>query len=554
MVIDNRSAISQNLTTRKKHMTQETTQTSQGLYQALWNSADVLRSKMDANDYKSYLLGMVFYKYLSDKLLFFVAETMGEETEDLEYALDIYRRYYEDEETKADLIDVIKQELSYAMEPDLTFTNLVLQVNSGTFQLEHLAQGFRNIEQSDELFENLFEDIDLYSKKLGATPQKQNQTVAAVMKELAVLDVAGHAGDMLGDAYEYLIGQFATDSGKKAGEFYTPQPVAKLMTQIAFLGREDQKGFTLYDPTMGSGSLLLNAKRYSHEAGTVSYFGQELNTATYNLARMNMILHGVPIENQFLHNADTLDEDWPTQEPTNFDGVLMNPPYSAKWSAADGFLQDPRFSSFGALAPKSKADFAFLLHGFYHLKQAGGVMAIVLPHGVLFRGNAEGKIRKALLEEGAIDTVIGLPANIFFNTSIPTTVIILKKDRTSRDVFFIDASKEFDKGKNQNIMTDAHIDKILKIYQDREDVDKFAHLASFEEILENDHNLNIPRYVDTFEEEEVAPLTEIVANINRTNKEIESKTADLVDILGKLRGTTPEAQEELAKFLEEFRK
>lgn len=535
-------------------MTQETTQTSQGLYQALWNSADVLRSKMDANDYKSYLLGMVFYKYLSDKLLFFVAETMGEETEDLEQALDIYRGYYEDEETKGDLIDVIKQELSYAMEPDLTFTSLVLQVNGGTFQLEHLAQGFRNIEQSDELFENLFEDIDLYSKKLGATPQKQNQTVAAVMKELAVLDVAGHAGDMLGDAYEYLIGQFATDSGKKAGEFYTPQPVAKLMTQIAFLGREDQKGFTFYDPTMGSGSLLLNAKRYSHEAGTVSYFGQELNTATYNLARMNMILHGVPIENQFLHNADTLDEDWPTQEPTNFDGVLMNPPYSAKWSAADCFLQDPRFSSFGALAPKSKADFAFLLHGFYHLKQAGGVMAIVLPHGVLFRGNAEGKIRKALLEEGAIDTVIGLPANIFFNTSIPTTVIILKKDRTSRDVFFIDASKEFDKGKNQNIMTDAHIDKILKVYQDREDVDKFAHLASFEEIVENAYNLNIPRYVDTFEEEEVAPLTEIVANINRTNKEIESKTADLVDRLGKLRGTTPEAQEELAKFLEEFRK
>ena len=546
--------IPQNLTTRKKLMTQETIQTSQGLYQALWNSADVLRSKMDANEYKSYLLGMVFYKYLSDKLLFFVGETMGKETEDLEQALDNYRGYYEDEETKADLIDVIKQELSYAMEPDLTFTNLVLQINSGTFQLEHLAQGFRNIEQSDELFENLFEDIDLYSKKLGATPQKQNQTVAAVMKELAVLDVAGHAGDMLGDAYEYLIGQFATDSGKKAGEFYTPQPVAKLMTQIAFLGREDQKGFTLYDPTMGSGSLLLNAKRYSHEAGTVSYFGQELNTATYNLARMNMILHGVPIENQFLHNADTLDEDWPTQEPTNFDGVLMNPPYSAKWSAADGFLQDPRFSSFGALAPKSKADFAFLLHGFYHLKQAGGVMAIVLPHGVLFRGNAEGKIRKALLEEGAIDTVIGLPANIFFNTSIPTTVIILKKYRTNRDVFFIDASKEFEKGKNQNIMTDVHIAKILEAYQARKDVDKFAHLASFEEIVENDYNLNIPRYVDTFEEEEVEPLTEIVTKINRTNKEIESKTAELVDMLGQLRGTTPEAQEELEKFLAKFEK
>ncbi|MGT2754979.1 type I restriction-modification system subunit M [Streptococcus ovis] len=530
----------------------EQLQTSQSLYQALWNSADILRSKMDANDYKSYLLGMVFYKYLSDKMLFYVAKTMEEPTDDLHKALDLYRGYYEDEETHADLLAVIKGEMSYAIEPDLTFTALVDRVNDGTFQLEDLAQGFRNIEQADELFENLFEDIDLYSKKLGATPQKQNQTISGVMKELAVLDVAGHAGDMLGDAYEYLIGQFATDSGKKAGEFYTPQPVAKLMTQIALLGREDKKGFTLYDATMGSGSLLLNAKRYSHKPNTISYFGQELNTSTYNLARMNMILHGVPIENQYLHNADTLDEDWPTQEPTNFDGVLMNPPYSAKWAADSGFLQDPRFSAFGALAPKSKADFAFLLHGYYHLKQDGGVMAIVLPHGVLFRGNAEGKIRQHLLEEGAIDTVIGLPANIFFNTSIPTTVIILKKDRTTRDVYFIDASKEFTKGKNQNLMEDKHIEKILEAYKSREDMDKFAHLASFEELKENDFNLNIPRYVDTFEDEEVAPLTDIVTNINKTNQEIATKSAQLTDLLHQLKGTTPEAQAELDAFLKDL--
>ncbi len=441
----------------------ETTQTSQSLYQALWNSADVLRSKMDANDYKSYLLGMVFYKYLSDKMLFFVAETMEEGSESLEAALEVYRSYYEDGDTHEDLLAVMKDELNYSIKPELTFTALVARVNEGTFQLEDLAQGFRDIEQSDELYENLFEDIDLYSKKLGATPQKQNQTVAAVMKELAVLDVAGHAGDMLGDAYEYLIGQFATDSGKKAGEFYTPQPVAKLMTQIAFLGREDQLGLTIYDATMGSGSLLLNAKKYSHKPQTVVYFGQELN-----------------------------------------------------------------------------------------LKQDNGVMAIVLPHGVLFRGNAEGTIRKALLEEGAIDTVIGLPANIFFNTSIPTTVIILKKNRTNRDVYFIDASKEFDKGKNQNIMTDAHIEKILEAYKSREEIDKFAHLASYEEIVENDYNLNIPRYVDTFEEEEVEPLTDIVSKINNTNKAIESQTASLLEMLGQLHGTTPEADAELKKFLKEF--
>ena len=372
------------------------------------------------------------------------------------------------------------------------------------------------------------------------------------MKELAVLDVAGHAGDMLGDAYEYLIGQFATDSGKKAGEFYTPQPVAKLMTQIAFLGREDQLGFTIYDATMGSGSLLLNAKKYSHKPQTVVYFGQELNTSTYNLARMNMILHGVPVENQFLHNADTLDEDWPTQEPTNFDGVLMNPPYSAKWSASSGFMADPRFSPFGKLAPQSKADFAFLLHGYYHLKQDNGVMAIVLPHGVLFRGAAEQKIRQHLLEEGAIETVIGLPANIFYNTSIPTTIIILKKNRTNKDVFFIDASKEFEKGKNQNNMTEDHIAKILETYQKRENVEKFAHLASFEEIVENDYNLNIPRYVDTFEEEPVVPLTDLADQLAEIDKEIGEVEARLAYMRSQLVGTTPEAQAELTAYLEKL--
>ena len=528
-------------------------QNSQSLYQALWNSADILRSKMDANEYKSYLLGMVFYKYLSDKMLFYVAKTMENETDDLQEAQRIYEDAFKDNETREDLIAVLKEEISYSIEPSLTFTSLVNQANSSSFQLESLAQGFRNIEQSNETFENLFEDIDLYSKKLGATPQKQNANVSAIMKELSVIDVAAHAGDMLGDAYEYLIGQFASDSGKKAGEFYTPQPVAKLMTQIVIHGRENKKGLTVYDAAMGSGSLLLNAKKYSNEPGTISYYGQELNTSTYNLARMNMILHGVAVENQHLHNADTLDHDWPTQEPTDFDGVLMNPPYSAKWTADQGFMQDPRFSSFGALAPKSKADFAFLLHGFYHLKQNGGVMAIVLPHGVLFRGNAEGRIRQHLLEEGAIDTVIGMPANIFYNTSIPTTVIILKKNRTNRDVLFIDASQGFDKGKNQNTMTDEHIGKILEAYNNRENIDKFAYVANFDEIKENDFNLNIPRYVDTFEEEKVVPLSEIVGNIKSNRSEIEKATADLYSMLGNLVGTSHIEETEFQEFLAQLK-
>lgn len=531
----------------------ENNQNSQTLYQALWNSADILRSKMDANEYKSYLLGMVFYKYLSDKMLFYVAKTMEQPTEDLQEAQKIYEEAYNDTDTREDLIEVLQDEISYSMEPHLTFTALVNQANTGVFQLESLVQGFRNIEQANETFENLFEDIDLYSKKLGATPQKQNAVISSIMKELAVLDIAGHAGDILGDAYEYLIGQFASDSGKKAGEFYTPQPVAKLMTQIVLYGRENKKGFTVYDATMGSGSLLLNAKKYSNEPGTISYYGQELNTSTYNLARMNMILHGVAVENQFLHNADTLDQDWPTEEPTDFDGVLMNPPYSAKWSADNGFLQDSRFSSYGVLAPKSKADFAFLLHGFYHLKQNGGVMAIVLPHGVLFRGNAEGKIRKHLLEEGAIDTIIGMPANIFYNTSIPTTVIVLKKDRTKRDVLFIDASQEFEKGKNQNTMTDEHIAKILEAYIKREPIEKFAYVAEFEEIKENDFNLNIPRYVDTFEEEEIVPLSEIVTNIKTLNKEIEETTNELYSLMDDLVGTSEEEDIALKEFLAQLK-
>lgn len=508
---------------------------SRTLYQALWNSADILRSKMDANEYKNYTLGLVFYKYLSDNLLYHAADLLEEEVRTLKDAQQVYERAYSDDETREDLQDALQHEYAYTIEPELTFTHLIENVNTGAFQLEDLAQGFRNIEQSSDVFENLFEDIDLYSKKLGNTPQKQNQVISSVMKELASLDVVSkdYEEDVLGDAYEYLIGQFASDSGKKAGEFYTPQPVSKLMTRIVISGKENQKGFSIYDPTMGSGSLLLNVKKFSDEEGTISYYGQELNTSTYNLARMNMILHGVDTSNQHLHNADTLDQDWPTEEPTTFDGVMMNPPYSAKWSAEKGFLDDSRFSQYGVLAPKSKADFAFLLHGYYHLKDSG-VMAIVLPHGVLFRGAAEGKIRQALLENGAFDTVIGLPANIFFNTSIPTTVIILKKNRSSRDVLFIDASKEFEKGKNQNLLKDEHIDKILDTYNKREDVEKYAHVASFEEIKENDFNLNIPRYVDTFEEEPEIDMVELSKEMIELNKEIDEAEQEFLTMLDQL--------------------
>src|SRR5699024_2841231 len=278
---------------------------------------------------------------------------------------------------------------------------------------------------------------------------------------------------------------------------------------------------------------LLKLKEYSNESGTISYYGQELNTATYNLARMNMILHGVSVENHHLHNSDTLDQDWPTEEPTNFDAVLMNPPYSAKWTADKGFLDDPRFSPYGVLAPKSRADFAFLLHGYYHLKDTGK-MAIVLPHGVLFRGHAEEKTRKRLLDNGAIDTVIGLPANIFYNTSIPTTVIVLKKNRSTKDILFIDASKDFEKGRNQHFLKSEHIDRIVDTYVKRKNVDKYAHLASFDEIVENDYNLNIPRYVDTFEEEKPIDIVELGKELVNLNGEIKLAEQEFLNILDEL--------------------
>ena len=301
----------------------------------------------------------------------------------------------------------------------------------------------------------------------------------------------------------------------------------------AIAGQKTKRGLSVYDPCMGSGSLLLNAKKYAAEPGYIKYYGQEMMTSTYNLARMNMFLHGIVPENQILRNGDTLDGDWPTGEETNFDMVLMNPPYSAKWSAAAGFLQDERFSDYGVLAPKSKADYAFLLHGLYHLKN-NGTMAIVLPHGVLFRGAAEGKIREKLLRASNIYAVIGLPANLFYNTSIPTCIVVLKKHREGRDVLFIDASRKFEKGKKQNVMTDEHIDSVIELYGKRGTVDKESYLASFEDIEKNDFNLNIPRYVDNFEKEEEIDLNALLDEMKKTDEETAQVQGEFVALLKNL--------------------
>ena len=505
-------------------------ESSKDLISVLWSGADILRSKMDANEYKDYLLGIVFYKYLSDSFLIKVYDMIcGGRPDSLRKALEVYIEELKSESAE-ELKEQMQEECHYIIEPELTYTCFADMARNNSFSRELLQRAFNNIEQSDPIFADLFTDIDLYSNRLGAGDQKQSDTIANLIKEIDKADLLNSDAEILGNAYEYLIGQFASETGKKAGEFYTPQAVSKILTKIAMAGQEDQKGLSVYDPCMGSGSLLLNAKKYAKYPGYIKYYGQELNTSTYNLARMNMFLHGVVAENQKLRNGDTLDGDWPTDEETDFHMVLMNPPYSAKWSAATGFLQDERFSDYGVLAPKSKADYAFLLHGLYHLKSSG-TMAIVLPHGVLFRGAAEGKIREKLLRAGNIYAVIGLPSNLFYNTSIPTCIVVLKKHRDGRDVLFVDASKKFNKGKKQNEMMDEHINSVVELYAKRETIEKESFLASFEEIEKNDFNLNIPRYVDNFEKEEEVDLFALLTEMQKTDEELEQVQGELLSLL-----------------------
>jgi len=503
---------------------------SRDLISVLWSGADILRSKMDANEYKDYLLGIVFYKYLSDSFLIKAYDLIyDEKPQSLRAALEAYREALGDESAE-ELKEQVREECHYVIEPDLTYTCFSDAARNNAFSREQLQKAFNNIEQSDSLFADLFTDIDLYSNRLGAGDQKQSDTISSLIREIDRADLLNTDSDVLGNAYEYLIGQFASETGKKAGEFYTPQAVSKILTRIAIAGQEANRGLSVYDPCMGSGSLLLNAKKYAAEPDYIRYYGQELMTSTYNLARMNMFLHGIVPENQKLRNGDTLDGDWPTDEETDFNMVLMNPPYSANWSAAAGFLQDERFSDYGVLAPKSKADYAFLLHGLYHLKSSG-TMAIVLPHGVLFRGAAERKIREKLLRAGNIYAVIGLPANLFYNTSIPTCIIVLKKHRDGRDVLFIDASRKFEKGKKQNAMTDEHIDSVIELYNRRENVEKESFLAEFEDIEKNDFNLNIPRYVDNFEKEEEIDLKALLSDMEQTEKEINRIQGEFVSLM-----------------------
>lgn len=485
------------------------------LHSKLWSIANDLRGNMEANEFKNYILGLIFYRYLSEKVESRVNDLLSED--DIDYLIA-----WQDEEYKEGLKEELLEQIGYFIEPTYLFSNLVNSIENGNFDIEMLQKAINSITEStigmdsQEDFDNLFDDMDLSSTKLGKDVKSRSKLIAKVISNISSIEFSHEDTeiDVLGDAYEYLISQFASNAGKKAGEFYTPQQVSKILAKIVTIEKTDLKN--VYDPTCGSGSLLL---RVAKEAKVRKFYGQEFTSTTYNLARMNMLLHDVNYNNFDIKNNDTLEN--PEHIDMKFEAIVANPPYSAKWSADDKFLDDDRFSPYGKLAPKSKADFAFIQHMIYHLDD-NGTMAVVLPHGVLFRGASEGVIRKYLIEEkNVLDAVIGLPANIFYGTSIPTVILVFKKNRKNKDdILFIDASNEFEKGKNQNNLTDDNVEKIVKTYKERSTIDKYSYVATLDEIKENDYNLNIPRYVDTFEEEEEIDLDLVSQKIKSIDKEI----------------------------------
>jgi len=494
----------------------------QQLEQKLWSIADTLRGKMDADDFRDYILGFIFYKYLSEKMHTYADAIL--KPDKLRYT-DL-----EHHKQKKAYLAAIKEEaldkLGYYLAPSELFSELARRGNAGgksKFILDDLTKVLTHIEQStmgsesEEDFGNLFEDLDLTSSKLGKTETAKNELIVKVLSHLDEIDfdLQNTESDVLGDAYEYLIGKFASGAGKKAGEFYTPQQVSTVLARLVTVGKTKLR--SVYDPTCGSGSLLLRVAKEVKEVG--AFYGQESNPTTFNLCRMNMIMHDVHYKKFDIKNEDTLER--PQHFDMRFEAIVANPPFSAEWSASPLFMSDDRYAPYGRLAPKGTADFAFVQHMIHQLDDKG-TMACVLPHGVLFRGGAEGHIREYLIKErNYLDAVIGLPSNIFYGTSIPTCILVLKKKRQHpENVLFIDASQHFEKVKTQNVLRPADIDKIIQAYKSRGSEDKYSYAAALSEIAENDYNLNIPRYVDTFEEEEAV-------NLKAISKELKKLEADM---------------------------
>lgn len=488
--------------------------TSEEIKRRLWDGANDLRGSMDASRYKDYMLGLMFYKFLSDQTLATFRSTAGVSKS----ANDVqeYERAYQ--QLGDTLSGMIQKVLGYYVLPEHLYQTWVKDIRNGDFELQKVMDSLNSFERNIEVkgdaddFKGLFSTsiIDLTDSALGNDLNKRSKNIKDLILLFADLDMVDlQNGDVLGDAYEYLIGQFASSAGKKAGEFYTPRQVSEVLAQIVV---KSSNISSVYDPTVGSGSLLLTVGKHLNKGAQrdLHYYGQEFITETYNLTRMNLLLHGVRPENMDIKNGNTLAEDWPEdperpEEGVQFDAVVMNPPYSdSKWNKHEDKplkVSDPRFAYFGVLPPDSKGDFAYLMHGLYHLGQKG-TMAIVLPHGVLFRGGTEGQIRKRLLEKNYIDAVIGLPSNMFTNTGIPVCVMILKKNRGLSDpVLLLDSSEHFVKIGKQNVLREKDIAQIVDTYVDKTEVAGYSHLADRQEIIENEYNLNIPRYVEAIDSE-----------------------------------------------------
>ncbi len=504
-------------------MTEEQKKT---LERQLWGVANVLRGKMNADEYKNYILGFIFYKYLSEKLESYVDKKLLTR-ENFTFA-EIKENTKDGKTTLEEVRKACIGHLGFFLRPTELFSYIVKKgkgdiKDENNFILEDLKNVLNTIEQtsmgtaSEDDFKGLFDDVDLTSVKLGSRENQKNDVVVEVLKILDEIDfkLEDTKSDLLGDAYEYLIGEFAAGAGKKGGEFYTPAQVSRLLAQI--VSQDKKRIRSVYDPTCGSGSLLLRIGDFTE---VVEYFGQEFNPTTYNLARMNMILHGVHFDHFDIRHGDTLEEDM--HADLKAEAIVANPPFSAKWKGDTDpqLTHDDRFSQYGRLAPKGAADYAFVTHMLYHLAD-NGTMAIVLPHGALFRSGAEGHIRKYIIEkQNYLDAVIGLPSNLFYGTSIPATVLVFKKcRRDDENIFFIDASKEFEKVGNQNKLTNKNIEKIFETYKNRKEIEKYSHKANLDEIKENEYNLNIPRYVDTFEEEEEVDIGTVAKDLKDLNQE-----------------------------------
>jgi type I restriction enzyme M protein len=514
------------------------------LEQQLWAIADELRGRMNADEFRDYALGFIFYKYLSEKIHLYANKILA--NDGIKYE-DVNENT---KEGKA-ILDAVREDalgkLGYFLKPSELFSQMAKRGNAKAsdkshFILEDLTAILNNIEQStmgtdsEDDFDNLFEDLDLTSTKLGKTEEQKNELIAKILAHLDKIDfrLEETDSDVLGDAYEYLIAQFASGAGKKAGEFYTPQPVSKVLAKLVTSGKQKLK--SVYDPTCGSGSLLLRVAKEVKEVS--NFYGQEMNRTTYNLCRMNMILHDVHYRNFDIKQDDTLEH--PQHTGMKFEAIVANPPFSAQWSASPLLMADDRFAQYGRLAPKSAADFAFVQHMVHHLAD-NGTMAIVLPHGALFRGGAEGHIRQYLIaDRNYLDAVIGLPANMFYGTSIPTCILVFKVCRENpKDILFIDASREYEKQGTQNYLTDALIEKIVTTYRQRSAIEKYSYAAPLAEVTENDYNLNIPRYVDTFEAEEQIDIAAIAAELQGLEADMQATNSTIAAFCKELNIATP---------------